>query len=113
MLHIRSDIPIWRDISRKDTSIPPLHGHIMVVLGEHVWVHGGIDATNTFRSSMWRMKILNEGQEFSEWVEYADQGAGARSAHCTAVIGERAFVWGGARGEQRLSCLFFLGTSTL
>jgi hypothetical protein len=70
----------------------------MVVLAGHVWVHGGVDSTSTLRSSLWGMRILNDGTDFSDWKEYADQGAGARNSHCSAVVGERAFVWGGAHG---------------
>ncbi len=78
----------------------------MVLLSDCVWVYGGLDDLGTERSSLWRLNVPDDWEQVGEWSEYADQEAGPRSKHCSAVLNERAFVWGGEDGMIYAMCIY-------
>jgi hypothetical protein len=100
---MQSDIPVWKEITPEVSSIPALRDHTMVLLGDHVWVHGGTDNSRRESGSLWGLHVPDDWTDMGNWTEYADQGAGPRSAHCSVVLGDRVFVWGGKEGMYVIS----------
>jgi hypothetical protein len=100
--HTRTEIPVWKEVTPEEPSIPELRLHTMVVLADHVWVYGGVDLAGAERSSLWGLLIPEDWDAMGEWIEYVtedpEEGPGPRSMHCSVVVGERVFIWGGQQG---------------
>ncbi|XP_078606510.1 uncharacterized protein LOC144879132 [Branchiostoma floridae x Branchiostoma japonicum] len=87
----------------------PRHGHVMVAVGNKLYVHGGMSGV-TFYDDLY---VLN--MDTKKWKRLKPKGLvpTARAAHTAVVHGSLVYVFGGMNQDGALDTLHVLNTETL
>ncbi|XP_066294007.1 rab9 effector protein with kelch motifs-like [Branchiostoma lanceolatum] len=87
----------------------PRHGHVMVAVGNKLYVHGGMSGV-TFYDDLY---VLN--MDTKKWKRLKPKGPvpSARAAHTAVVHGTQVYMFGGMNQDGAMDSMHVLNTETL
>ncbi|KAI8512415.1 hypothetical protein Bbelb_090540 [Branchiostoma belcheri] len=87
----------------------PRHGHVMVVVGNKLYVHGGMSGV-TFYDDLYVLNL-----DTKKWKRLKPKGPvpSARAAHTAVVQGSQVYMFGGMNQEGALDTMHVLNTENL
>lgn len=105
------------------TTPTPRMGHQAVLLGEKIYVYGGMNGEHSYMSEVWIFSpgsktIASDENESTEHLEkisdaslwhqpqYIGEVPTPRIAHTVTLVGKKLFVFGGDSGKNLLSDIF-------
>ncbi|KAK6194812.1 hypothetical protein SNE40_000361 [Patella caerulea] len=99
----------WSQPSIKGDPPKPRHGHVMVSLGNKIYVHGGM-ATATFYDDL---HVLDLAKESWTSIKKKKSSPSARAAHGGAVHGTNLYIFGGMNKDGALDDMHKLDTVSM
>ncbi|KAL3871702.1 hypothetical protein ACJMK2_039685 [Sinanodonta woodiana] len=102
-------VSAWTKLAIKGDSPKPRHGHVMVAIGNRIFIHGGMSGPNFYGD----LHILNVANNTWHDVKKKKVFPSARAGHSGVGVGNNMYIFGGMNRDGALDDLYKLDAITL